>query len=70
MIQDILPHQFDNRYADKQPDTESYVAFVQEQTILIRDTGRSIILPQFGQIPDCELDITYRFSAGGHFLSR
>lgn len=62
MIQGILPYEFDNRYADKQPDTESYLAFIRDQTLLLKDTGQSIIFPQFKQIPDCRLETTYLFS--------
>lgn len=66
MIQDISPYHIDNRFTDVRPNTESFLVFIQERTILLKMTEQALTLPQFGQISSYELKTTFLFSVSEH----
>ncbi|TCK89085.1 NAD+ diphosphatase [Natranaerovirga hydrolytica] len=66
MIQDIFPHQFDNSYRNIEPDEKSYLVFVHEQTVLLKNREQEITLPQFERVHNCGLETNYLFSISGH----
>lgn len=65
MIQDILPYRMDNHYIHKQPDAGDYIIFVQTEKVLYKTAEHLILLPQYGNVPVQNLDLTYLFSVSG-----
>ena len=47
MIQDIQPHQYDNRYQPQLPDRNSFVLYCEEHSVLVKQTPDGITFPRF-----------------------
>ncbi len=51
MIQDIAPRKLYNEFRNKKPDKNDYIAVFTENKMLVKETGNSIRMPQFSELP-------------------
>ena len=69
MIQDIQPHQYDNRYQPQLPDRNSFVLYCEEHSVLVKKTPDGITFPRFSELERLNEDIyddcIYLFSIDG-----
>ena len=69
MIQDIQPHQYDNRYQPQVPDRNSFVLYCEEHSVLVKQTPDGITFPRFSELERLNEDIyddcIYLFSIDG-----
>lgn len=69
MIQDIQPHQYDNRYQPQPPDRNSFVLYCEEHSVLVKQTPDGITFPRFSELERLNEDIyddcIYLFSIDG-----
>lgn len=69
MIQDIQPHQYDNRYRPQAPDGNSLVLYCEEHSVLVKQTPDGITFPRFSELERLNEDIyddcIYLFSIDG-----
>lgn len=61
MIHDIFPKKFNNHYTEKSPEEDSYIIFIREKSVLLKERGGEISYPRFEEIPD-GTEVTYLFS--------
>jgi NAD+ diphosphatase len=61
MIQDIQPRVYDNSYRHETPDTESFIVYVKDNAVLIRETEEGFTLPRVNEISRSSAN-TYLFS--------
>ena len=57
MIQDIQPHQYDNRYQPQPPDRNSFVLYCEEHSVLVKQTPDGITFPRFSELERLNEDI-------------
>ena len=69
MIQDIQPHQYDNRYRRQAPAGTSLVLYCEEHSVLVKQTPDGITFPRFSELERLNEDIyddcIYLFSIDG-----
>lgn len=56
MIQDILPHHYDNAYRPKPPQRDSVVLYYKGRSCFLRRTEEGIVFPTFGEMEGAEIN--------------
>lgn len=62
MLHDIQPRVYDNSYRQETPDEESFIVFVKDNAVLIKESEEGFILPKFKDIGENDTAYTYLFS--------
>ncbi|MBR6700336.1 MAG: NAD(+) diphosphatase [Firmicutes bacterium] len=62
MIQDILPHVYDNHYEEHTPDDDSYIMFVKGGRVLAEAKGEASNFPLYKDLKDYVKECVYLFS--------
>lgn len=65
MIQEIEPYEFNNQYLPVEPSSDSYLVLMKERTILLRENGDTIELPQFHEVSHGQSELVYLFTISG-----
>lgn len=61
MLHDIQPKFYDNNYRKETPDADSFIFYIKENAVLIKETGEEFTLPKFSEIDSSE-PLIYLFS--------
>ena len=66
MIQDIAPHVFKNEYVPQKPGKDSYVIYMENEKMLVKQKGEQISFPTFEELKESNVSIyeeaTYLFA--------
>ena len=62
MIQDILPHVYDNHYEEHVPDDDSYIMFVKGGRVLTEAKGEDSDFPLYKNLKERVKECVYLFS--------